>query len=155
MTPSEIINKLLEHSGLNAKSFSERIGLEKPQAIYDIQKGKTRTISPAMANKILSVFPAIRRAWLLTGEGEMLKGDIDLKLENVDAFDLAAMGGEVYAELLNKLIRDKQLAPYALIEQKDLEIKTLNRYIGRLEERIDGLKKTNAQEEDVECADAG
>ena len=73
MELAERLNKLLEHSGLNAKSFSEKIGLERPQAIYDIQKGKTKSISPSMESKIISVFSEINKAWLLTGEGEMLK----------------------------------------------------------------------------------
>jgi len=70
-----IIDKLLKYSGLNAKSFSERIGLERPQAIYDIQKGKTKNISSYMKNKIISVFPEIDPGWLMTGEGEMLRSE--------------------------------------------------------------------------------
>lgn len=73
----EVINKLLSYSGLNAKAFSEKIGLERPQAIYDLLKGKTKSISPAMKNKILSVFTEINPSWLLTGEGEMLRTAID------------------------------------------------------------------------------
>lgn len=73
----EVINKLLSYSGLNAKAFSEKIGLERPQAIYDLLKGKTKSISPAMKNKILSVFTEINPSWLLTGEGEMLRTAIN------------------------------------------------------------------------------
>ena len=68
-----ILTKLLEYSGLNSKSFSEKIGLSRPQAIYDIQNGKTQNISANMADKIISVFPEIDRGWLQTGEGGMLK----------------------------------------------------------------------------------
>ena len=75
MRGSEIINKLLSYYNLNGKSFSEKIGLERPQAIYDIQNGKTKNISENMANKIISVFSDINRAWLITGEGEMLKSE--------------------------------------------------------------------------------
>lgn len=70
-----VIDKLLSYSGLNAKSFSEKIGLERPQAIYDLLHGKTKSISASMKNKIISVFPEIDPAWLLTGEGEMLRSD--------------------------------------------------------------------------------
>ena len=75
MTGTEIITKILSYSGLNGNSFSEKIGLNRPQAIYDIQRGKTMNISPKMADKIISVFPELNRTWLLTGEGEMLKGE--------------------------------------------------------------------------------
>ncbi|WP_106832185.1 LexA family transcriptional regulator [Parabacteroides pacaensis] len=73
MSAQEIIDAILKHTGFNAKSFSERIGLERAQAIYDIQKGKTKNISPQMANKILSVFSEFSKSWLLSGEGPMLK----------------------------------------------------------------------------------
>ncbi len=79
--------------------------------------------------------------------------NIDIKIKEANAFDIVAMGGEVYANLLNKLIREKQLAPFALLEQKEQEIKELNREIGRLEERLENSKKTDVQEEgDATCA---
>ena len=72
MEGSYVLNKLLEYSKLNGKSFSEKIGLIRPQAIYDIQSGKTQNISASMANKIISAFPEINKSWLLTGDGDML-----------------------------------------------------------------------------------
>lgn len=78
MAGADVINKILDYTQLNPKSFSERIGLDRPQAIYDIQNGKTKAISPRMADKITSVFPEIDRVWLLTGEGEMLKGAVEV-----------------------------------------------------------------------------
>lgn len=89
---SDIINKLLIYSELNAKSFSEKIGLERPQAIYDILKGKTKSISLAMQDKILSVFPELNRTWLMTGEGEMLKGDGG-KGGRIPLYDSVSIGG--------------------------------------------------------------
>jgi len=73
MSGADIICKLLIQYRLNPKSFSEKIGLDRPQAIYDIQNGKTKNISAKMADKIISAFPEIDRSWLLTGEGNMLK----------------------------------------------------------------------------------
>ena len=72
MKGAYILNKLLEYSKLNGKSFSEKIGLIRPQAIYDIQNGKTQNISVSMANKIISAFPEVNKSWLFTGDGEML-----------------------------------------------------------------------------------
>ena len=77
MSGADIICKILTHYQLNPKSFSEKIGLERPQAIYDIQSGKTKNISAKMADKIISVFPEVDRSWLLTGEGNMLKESTD------------------------------------------------------------------------------
>lgn len=71
MDSSNVINKILEVKHINAKVLSEMIGLERPQAIYDIIKGKTKSISISMASKIISVFPEFNKAWILTGEGDM------------------------------------------------------------------------------------
>lgn len=84
MNGAYILNNLLEYSGLNGKSFSEKIGLLRPQAIYDIQSGKTQNISASMANKIISAFPEINRGWLLTGEGSMLKTEVPIATEKLN-----------------------------------------------------------------------
>lgn len=69
----EVIIKLLDYSKLNVKQFSEKLGMQRAQAIYDIVSGKTKRISEKLANQIISEFPEINKIWLLTGEGEMLK----------------------------------------------------------------------------------
>lgn len=65
------LEKIMNDKGLNAKQFSEAIGLDRPQAIYDITHGKTQGISERMANKIISAFPDVNKTWLLTGDGEI------------------------------------------------------------------------------------
>lgn len=72
MNASHILDKILIYSGLNIRSLSIKLGFEKPQALYDIHKGKTKSISSQMVFKITSVFPEINKSWLLTGEGDML-----------------------------------------------------------------------------------
>lgn len=113
MTASEIINNLLKYSRLNASAFSKTIGLERPQAIYDIQKGKTETISVKMADKIISVFPEVRKSWLLTGEGEMLK-------ETPTDADILSLAGK------NEFLM-------AYLQEKDRKIEELLRENARLQ----------------------
>lgn len=72
MKSSEKIEKILNYLGMNPKAFSETLGYERPQVIYDIQKGKTKSISSDLSNKIISVYPQFNRSWLLADEGEML-----------------------------------------------------------------------------------
>lgn len=72
MDASVIINSVIGYSGLSPADFASKIGTKTSQAIYDIQKGRTKTISQSIASKILSCYPEINRTWLLTGEGEML-----------------------------------------------------------------------------------
>lgn len=70
MDASQIINKIIEYSNLKASDFAAKIGTKTSQAIYDLQKGRTKKISDSMCDKILSCYPEINKAWLLTGEGD-------------------------------------------------------------------------------------
>lgn len=72
MKAKDKIDMILEHLQINAKVFSERLGYQRPQIIYDIQKDKTKRISEELANKITSVFSEINKSWLLADEGDML-----------------------------------------------------------------------------------
>lgn len=76
MEANKKIEAILEYLNLNAKVFSEKLGYERPQIIYDIQKGKTKRISEELANKIISVFPAIRKSWLLADDGDMVNSGV-------------------------------------------------------------------------------
>lgn len=133
----EIISNLLKYSNLNAKQFAEKIGLSRPQAVYDILKGKTKSISPSMANKILSVFPEVNRAWLLSGDGAMLKGNVNVGGDNsgvvvngdntnspIDNRHYYSDSPDVLKaqiELLDERIKEKD----AQIKEKDAQIKRL------------------------------
>lgn len=72
METSERIAAIMSHYNLSVNEFTTRTGLKTKQAVYDLLHGKTRSISTAMENKIISCFPEINRAWLLTGDGKML-----------------------------------------------------------------------------------
>ena len=71
MEIKERISAILSYYNLSVNEFVERTGIKTKQAVYDLLHGKTRSISTSMESKILSCFPDISRAWLLTGEGEM------------------------------------------------------------------------------------
>lgn len=72
MNAKDRIETLANYFNLSIKAMAEMCGYDRPQAFYDVQKGKTKEISPSMANKIISAFPEINKVFLLTGEGEML-----------------------------------------------------------------------------------
>lgn len=74
MKAADKIDNLLKYLEINAKVFSEKLGYDRPQIIYDLQKGKTKRISEELGSKIVSVFPQVSRAWLMAGEGDMLVG---------------------------------------------------------------------------------
>ena len=145
---SDIINKLLIYSKLNAKSFSEKIGLERPQAIYDILKGKTKTISLAMQDKILSVFPELNRTWLMTGEGEMLKGGTQGEAGGVTI--PASVWNVIEKQAESLAARDRQME--LLMKSRDEQI---NQLISTVRREIADLKKTYVHTEAATFADAG
>ena len=64
------IDNIIRKVNLNAAQFAKSIGVH-PTQIYDLQTGKTKSISQSMADKILAVYPCFNRLWLLTGEGSM------------------------------------------------------------------------------------
>lgn len=71
MCPSEVIEKLLNETGIKAATFAKNIGVT-PTQIYDLQSGKIKKISEPIADKIMKAYPEFSKVWLLTGEGEML-----------------------------------------------------------------------------------
>lgn len=76
LTPSQRISELIQANGLNPKSFSEMLGYDRPQVVYDLIKGRTQNVSLSMADKIIHAFPDVNRVWLLTGTGKMTEVDV-------------------------------------------------------------------------------
>ena len=93
MEINERITAILSYYSLSVNEFVARTGIKTKQAVYDLLHGKTRSISTAMENKILSCFPEISRAWLLTGEGDMIKEQIEPPPEDVEVTEY---GTKVY-----------------------------------------------------------
>lgn len=124
----EVIIKLLDYSKLNVKQFSEKLGMKRGQAIYDIMSGKTRRISEKLANQIISEFPEINRSWLLTGEGEMLK-DTSAVAENhsvsiagteIKENKINVNADETIASLIAEVAAQRRLTEIALQQNSDL-----------------------------------
>lgn len=102
MNAKERIEAILDYYSISAKALSERLEMDRAQAIYDILSGKTKSITEKMASKIISAFSEINKSWLMSGEGNMLKGKIqtfELKtdgeqtLQKVPVFELEATAG--------------------------------------------------------------
>lgn len=72
MELSKRIEKLIEYSGLSIPKFAVHVGFKTPQAVRELIKGNTKTLSYKAQEKILSSFPEVSPSWLLTGDGEML-----------------------------------------------------------------------------------
>lgn len=118
MKPDEKLNKILEYLGLNASEFASKIGAKTNQAIYDILKGRTKTLSSSMIDKISSCYPEINRIWLLTGEGEMLNynkkdpGPLINYKKGVPYYNVDFIGG------FDIVLNDQTITPEYLIDFK-------------------------------------
>ena len=66
-----VLRRILEQEGITISTLGTQLGMDRSQALYDIDKGKTQTISLKMAEKILTAFPHYSRSWILSGEGAM------------------------------------------------------------------------------------
>lgn len=119
MDAINIINKVIEYSGLSAASFAVRIGVKTTQAIYDLQKGRTKSISQSIANKISSCYPEINRTWLLTGEGDMLNDSSSEAKKSFKSgtpyYNVDFIGG------FDLVINDQTINPEYLIQFKPYE----------------------------------
>ena len=69
----ERILKIIRHYNLSISEFSREIGLNSAATIQKIITYK-RKASPKTTGKILNRFPDIQYDWLITGQGDMIKG---------------------------------------------------------------------------------
>ena len=87
----EVIALILKELGIKAPTFANSIGV-KYQRILDIQNGKTKKVSPIVANAIVEKYPQFNRIWLMTGEGEMLKNSVPTR-RKIPVYDAESIGG--------------------------------------------------------------
>ena len=103
MTPSERLNEVLRITGTNVKSLSERLGYNRPQGLYDVSAGRTKTLSADLARKIVTAFPEFNYAWLVTGEGEMMTDR-----PRTDTFTFTGDALKLFLNLSNTIVRQEE-----------------------------------------------
>ena len=72
MTNWERLEKVIQYLNYNVNSFAKEIGLNRAERLYQIKRGNY-AISKNLASTISERFTGINEAWLITGEGNMLK----------------------------------------------------------------------------------
>lgn len=76
-----VIQEMLVYTSKNAKQFSDSIGKDRPQWLYDVMNPEKVTgLSSRMVDMICETYPEFSRSYLLTGEGTLIKTD---KAENI------------------------------------------------------------------------
>lgn len=73
MILSERIKEVVKHSGLTIPKFADYVGFATPQTVRELVNGRTKSLSFAVASKILASYPEISETWLKEGSGDMLK----------------------------------------------------------------------------------
>lgn len=94
LTDWQRIEKIVRWTGLSVNSFALGIGLPRGENLYQIKRGNNG-ISKELAEQISARYPEVSRAWILTGQGEMLLGDgrrSAIPCYDTDLLHLAAQG---------------------------------------------------------------
>lgn len=97
------IEQIIKWGGFaSVSAFAREIGLNRSENLYQIKRGNNG-ISKDLASTISARFPEISRAWLLTGEGDMIPDENnktipDIPLYKMDAVELITFGREAEAE---------------------------------------------------------
>lgn len=81
MNDNQRIDELKKHLKLSSNALAKALNLKSPQIFYDIKAGKCG-ISKDLAMKIQDKYFSVNMAWLLTGEGEMLKENVQKEKTN-------------------------------------------------------------------------
>lgn len=68
MSAKDVICKILSDNSLLPAQFAKILGVH-PTRIYDLQSGKTMTITEKLAKNIVEHFPVYSKAWLMSGDG--------------------------------------------------------------------------------------
>lgn len=112
--------QFIQHVGLSARQFDISIGAANG---YTLRMKKNRaSIGSDVIENIVRTYPQLNVAWLITGEGTMLKSDNDIELEDFDQLP-ADKQKEIEAIIENK-IRERQEAEFQnLLKEVTQEIK--------------------------------
>lgn len=132
MEVKDRIKAILDYYHLTVNEFVAQTKVKTGQAVYDLLSGKTKSISSSMEDKILSCFQDINRAWLLTGEGEIIKPSIQQTLNGDNNTQIAGNNNRInMPSTLDKAINE-------IAEQRKLVAKAqeqIDRLISLLEKR--------------------
>lgn len=111
------IVKYIDHKMISKYKFYQIIGVSN--GFLD----KTGSIGSDKCEKISYVFPDLNMTWLLTGKGEMI---LESSTETVPPITTP----------ISHNMDTESFVYKKLLQEKEEEIKKLNREIGRLEERL-------------------
>lgn len=86
MTVKERLKEFIKHKGMSVRSFESGCGLS-----YGYVNNMRVSIQPDKVGNIARCFPELNTGWLLTGEGEMLKGAQKAVIERDDMIPVSVL----------------------------------------------------------------
>lgn len=101
-----VIQEILVYTGKNAKQFSDSIGKDRPQWLYDVMNPEKVTgLSSRMVDMICETYPEFSRSYLLTGEGTLIKTDKAESIQqNINSSHITQNGNVEASANMDKLI---------------------------------------------------
>lgn len=81
------LDQLLDELGLNANKFAKKLGYDRSVTIYNVLNGKTQP-GYNLLHDIATHIPEVNIHWLLSGKGEMLRGNIENSSGENDIFPI-------------------------------------------------------------------
>ncbi len=114
---AERIQLLIDTSKLTIPKFATAIGAKTPQAIREILKGTTKSLSGTLSEGLFMLFPNLNPLWLHQGEGEMFINKESL-VSKEEAFLLAA--NENIVSILNRISELQNELNETASERRDL-----------------------------------
>ncbi len=112
--------QFISYAGLSARQFDISIGAANG---YTLRMKKNRaSIGSDVIENIVRTYPQLNVAWLITGEGEMLKGDNDQELKTFEELPVEKQK-EIEAIIENKIRERQEAELQSLLKEVTQEIK--------------------------------
>lgn len=87
MTINDRISILITVLNSNPNYFAETLGVKSP-IIYNIIKGRRSKPSYDVLQKILTIYSSVNANWLLNGDGEIWKSEVENPIDNTETYEV-------------------------------------------------------------------